>query len=169
MLSSLVGDYIATREGLWISLGQLLGNEPRILFVGLVAKDCCFLYLTRPFVTCYLIVFPVEEIAFFQGLLETSYLQFLLFCTLHTNPKRSWCKAMEFKTRRGKVESPDSVHCIQSKGMLLHTVLWMEPLGWKHCFSPYVFVLWKCGWKLWGCTDVLAEIQMVKHVLYQAQ
>lgn len=137
--------------------------------VGLEAKDCCFLCLTGPFVTCYLIVSHVQETALFQGLLGTSYLQFLLICTLHTNPKRRLvCKTMEFKNRKEKVESPGSVYCIQCKGMLLHTGLWMGSPGWKHCFSPCVFVLWIWGWKLWGCIDVLAEIQMVKDVLYQA-
>lgn len=65
-----------------------LGNVHSIFFIGLVPKNCCFSGLTRHFVTCHLIVLHVEEIASFQGLLKTSYLQLLLFCILHTTPKR---------------------------------------------------------------------------------
>lgn len=51
-----------------------LDNVHSIFFVGLVAKNCCFLCLTRHSVTCHFIVLHMEEIVSFQGLLKTSYL-----------------------------------------------------------------------------------------------
>lgn len=148
MLFSFVGNYTATCKDLWISSGQALGNKHSILFSGLVAKDCCFLCLTRPFVTCYLIVPHVEEIAFFQGLLETSYLQFLLFCILHTNPKRRLVQGNGVKNQEKGVESPDSIHYIQSKGMLLHTVCFEWGLLGERSILPLLFTLCVCVMKM---------------------
>lgn len=85
---------------------------------------------------------------------------YFAFCI--QTPKGDWCKAREFKTQKVKVGSPDSVHCTQSKGTLLHAALWMGSPGWKHCFSNYVSVLWKWGWKVWVCIHVLAEIHIVR-------
>lgn len=93
VLLSLGGDYTVSRSLDFIrpttaESETFLSNLHNVLFVGLVVKNCCFLCVTRHFVTCHLIVLHVEEIASFQGLLKTSYLQLLLFWILHTNPKR---------------------------------------------------------------------------------
>lgn len=54
------------------------------------------------------------------------------------------------------VGSPDSVHCIQSKGILLNRIFWVKTLVFK------LSVLWKWGWKVWVCINL-------QDILYQPQ
>lgn len=89
---------------------------------------------------------------------QDSVLQILSFCTLIQTPEGDWCKAMKFKTRKEMVESLDSVYKARE---CCCSVLWMGSPGWKHCFSPCVFVLWKWDWKLWG---VLMSLKKFKRM-----